>query len=84
MLGVDHFSLEILIKIATNFGKDFKGKVVDPLHSRSDHQKIFFVMTPKLFGDELRCIPCHSARPDPLGHSEDASITCEIQYTPLR
>ena len=30
MLGVDHFSLEILTKIATNFGKDFKGKVVDP------------------------------------------------------
>ena len=47
MLGVDHFSLEILTKIATNFGKDFKGKVVDPQHPRSDHQKIFFVMIPK-------------------------------------
>ena len=47
LLGVHHFSLEILTKIATNFGKDFNGKVVDPLHSRSDHKKIFFVMIPK-------------------------------------
>ena len=47
MCGVDHFSLDILTKIATNFGKDFNGKVVDLLHSRSDHQKLFFVMIPK-------------------------------------
>ena len=46
-VGVHHFSLEILTKIATNFGKDFKGKVVDPQQSRSDHQKIFFCMIPK-------------------------------------
>ena len=47
MLEVDHFSLEILTKIATNFGKDFKGKVVDPLHSKFHHQTIFFDMIPK-------------------------------------
>ena len=81
-VGVHHFSLEILTKIGCNFGKDFKGKVVDPLHSRPDHKKTFFVMTPKFLGDEPRCIPCHSGRPDPLGHSEDASITCGIHNTP--
>ena len=42
MLGVDHFSLEILTKIATNFGKDFEGNVIDfhfggtPLRAQMD------------------------------------------------
>ena len=51
MLGVDHFSLEILTKIGCNFGKDFKGKVVDLLHPRSDHQKIFFVIDSKKYSN---------------------------------